>query len=331
MVSQAQPKTETIESLLAELEKRSLLIVSGKGGVGRSTVALLIAQGLAARGKRVLLATTGADDRLATLSGLHQLSEQPQSPRSGLSLVRLSPAHSVREYAEMVLWSRRIARAIFENKIVRRLLAAIPGMEDFAVLGKVWHEATRAQNYDHVIFDGPASGHLQTTLRSPQSIVDTLGQGPLAKEARSMVRSLRDSEQVGLVLVALPQAWPLTELAELEGALSQEPGVGACALVVNQLWACSLGELAPALDSEDPDGRLSACLELGRAARSRATADAKVVKDWKEGLSARMQGLPLMKIPYAPAGLVGPSALAALEEGLEVEWGSQQRCDEGSL
>lgn len=306
------------DPLFESLAKRSLLVVSGKGGVGRSTVALLLARGLAARGKRVLLATTGRDDRLASLCGLPTLSGTPQSPSSGLSLLRLSPQQSVREYAEMVLFSRRIARAIFENKVVRRLLSAIPGMEDFAVLGKVWHEATRAHNYDHVVFDGPASGHLQTTLRAPASIAETLSQGPLAKEAQSMVASLRDPNQVGLVLVGLPQNWPLTELSELALALEHAPGMKGAALVVNQRWELPLPGVAQLEIGSDLDPRLAACLGLLEQTRARASTDARVIQSWREQLQGSLLDLPLVELPYLAQGLKGPSTLAQLGERMVV-------------
>lgn len=300
------------------LASRRLLVVSGKGGVGRSTVALLVAQELAARGKKVLLATTAKDDRLASLCGLGALDESPQSPSPGLSLLRLTPSRCVRDYAEMVLWSRRFARAIFENKVVRRLLAAIPGMEDFAVLGKVWHEATRAHNYDHVVFDGPASGHLRTTLRAPASIAETLSTGPLAKEAKSMLDSLRDPKQVGLVLVALPQAWPLTELSELVSALQASPGVPSAALVVNQCWASPLVGM-PEIDvGASLDPALAACLEAVKSVSARAQADAQAIAAWRAQLQAPLGSLPLMELPYLARGLDGPGAVEQLRAQMVV-------------
>lgn len=302
------------DDVFDQLAQRRMLVVSGKGGVGRSTVALLLAQGLAARGKRVLLATTGKDDRLAALCGLAALSETAQSPSPGLSLMRLTPQQSVREYAEMVLFSRRIARAIFENKVVRRLLSAIPGMEDFAVLGKVWHEATRAHNYDHVVFDGPASGHLKTTLRAPASIAETLSQGPLAKEAKSMLASLRDPQQVGLVLVALPQVWPLTELSELARDLKEAPGMQGAALVVNQRWDLPLPSLPELELGETLDPNLKACLELLKRSRERARADAQAIETWRSELQGTSRDLPLLELPYLASGLDGPQKFAQLSE-----------------
>lgn len=306
------------EDFFEHLASRRLLVVSGKGGVGRSTVALLVAQGLAARGKKVLLATTAKDDRLASLCGLAALDESPQSPSPGLSLLRLTPSRCVRDYAEMVLWSRRFARAIFENKVVRRLLAAIPGMEDFAVLGKVWHEATRAHTYDHVVFDGPASGHLRTTLRAPASIAETLSSGPLAKEAKSMLQSLQDPTQVGLVLVALPQAWPLTELSELVSALQNSPGVPSAALVVNQRWSFSCGELFGTGGDEPVNPNLAACLAAVKSVSDRAKADAEAIASWRASLQDPLRSLPLLELPYLASGLDGPSAIEQLRAQMEV-------------
>lgn len=318
MVTAGKSGQDPREKLFEQLASRRLLVVSGKGGVGRSTVALMVAKELASRGRRVLLATTGTDDRLASLCGLQTLTETPQSPSGGLSLMRLEPAQCVREYAEMVLWSRRIARAIFENKVVRRLLSAVPGMEDFAVLGKVWHEATRAHNYDHVVFDGPASGHLKTTLRAPASIAETLKQGPLAKEAQSMLASLRDPTKVGLVLVALPQAWPLTELSELVSSLQNAPGIPSAALVVNQRWDMPIKDVPEVDIDAQLDPKLAACLELVVKARQRALADAQAIEAWRASLQGELARLPLVELPYLARGLDGPAAFSSLQGGIAV-------------
>jgi anion-transporting ArsA/GET3 family ATPase len=225
-----------VEASIERLASRELVIVSGKGGVGRTTVAALLGARIAQRGRRVLVATTGHDDRLAWMLGLPSLSSTPTTAREGLDVVRLEPRVCVREYGALIVRSDRIAKAVFDNRVVRRLLTSIPGFDDFAVLGKAWHEAARATTYETVVFDGPATGHLLYTLGVPRAIQAAMPPGPLTKEADLMDACLTDPTRSEAVLVGLPEAWPLTELAQLGQALRRDIGLAVETIVVNGVW-----------------------------------------------------------------------------------------------
>jgi len=302
-------------SCLASLARRKLLILGGKGGVGRTTVAAQLGLALAERGKRVLVATTGHDDRLAWMLDRPALSAVATPIHPRLWIQRLVPADCLREYGSMALHSRRLSKLVFGNRVVRRLLDAVPGVDDFAVLGKVWHEAICGTQFDVVIFDGPATGHLRLALGVPSAIVDTVFEGPLATEAARIKAALEDPEVTAAVLVSVAERWPLTELAELATALERPLGVGVGALVINKLWPASL----PALDLEE-DGEMErtrlkdpALAEAARVVegscrrgrRQRAELDA-----WLEqhrGASWLAAGR--LELPWVPGGLESREAL----------------------
>ena len=243
-------RSETGQAVLDRLADKQLVIVSGKGGVGRTTMATVIGLGLAARGRRTLIATTGHDDRLAWMLGQPTLTDIARPVGDNLSIQRLVPQTCLREYGTMVLRSARIATAVIDNKIVRRLLHAIPGMDDFAVVGKAWHEAARGDDFDVVVFDGPATGHLMYTLGLPQAILDTIAAGPLTKEAGLMQATLADPTKTEAVLVGLPERWPLTELAELGEALGNRIGIALRTIIVNGIWPAPTVPFAD--DGSDP-------------------------------------------------------------------------------
>jgi anion-transporting ArsA/GET3 family ATPase len=194
---------------------------------------------------------------------------------------------------------------VFGNRVVRRLLRAIPGLDDFAILGKVWHEACRARSYDTIIFDGPASGHLRLVLGVPEAICETIAEGPLTREAVAMRDALRDREQSATVLVGLPEPWPLTELAELATALGGEIGVHVGALVVNKLWS----EQPPALSREhisgaELDPQLTAMLELAEGIGDRGREQREIVAEWLAGLDyENREDAPLLSVPWWPWGI----------------------------
>lgn len=288
-----------------------MLIVSGKGGVGRTTVAALLGSALASKGRKILVATTGHDDRLAWMLGGERLEDVPVEVAPGLEIQRLVPATCVEEYGTLITRSQRLSHVVFGNKAVRRLLRAIPGLDDFAILGKVWHEAVRARSYDTIVFDGPASGHLRLVLGVPQAILATVADGPLTNEAAAMRDSLQDPSVCSAVLVGLPEPWPLTELGELSTALRREIGMGAGTLVVNKLWP-----LLPPLGSVgDPD--VANMLTTVDAIGKRGREQRQVVAAWLDARGDARQGEALLTVPWWPWGVEGPDQLQALLTTIE--------------
>jgi hypothetical protein len=303
-----QPTRRPPAELFEQLGARRLLIVSGKGGVGRTTVAALIGSALAAGGRRVLIATTGHDDRLAWMLGHRTLPDVPVEVAPNLTVQRLVPTTCVEEYGALVTHSHRLSHAVFGNKVVRRLLRAIPGFDDFAVLGKVWHEAVRARSHDVVVFDGPASGHLRLVLGVPEAIVETIAEGPLTREAVAMRAALRDATVSQAVLVGLPEPWPLTELTELATALRDEIGLSIGVQVVNKLWPAELPRLEPPARELDPDGAVAAMFAAIGRVGLRGDEQARVVDEW---LRERAHA-DLLTVPWWPWGVDSPEHVAEL-------------------
>ena len=305
------------ESVFDALAARQLLIVSGKGGVGRTTVAALLGLALARRGRRVLVATVGLDDRLAWMLGLPGLQETPTAAAPGLYVQRVVPHVCIREYGALILHNQRIADAVFNNGPMRRLLRTIPGLDDFAILGKVWHEAIRAHSFDALIFDGPATGHLRYTLGIPQAILRTLSVGPLPREARLMQDSLEDPTRVQAVLVGLPDRWPLSELGEMATALREELHVNIGAIVVNGLWPASLPSLAAPDPSIDPDGALGRVFAATTVVAQQGLRQREGVAAWLAEASSAGPLPPVLALPWRFQGFSGQRDLEQLLTGLE--------------
>lgn len=328
MSDRAQPAPESASGVafgeLAEtLSRRRLIVVSGKGGVGRTTVAALLGAALAedgrSQGRRVLVATTGHDDRLAWMLGAERLEDQPREVSPGLWIQRLVPATCIEEYGALVTGRARLSHAVFGNKAVRRLMRAIPGLDDFAILGKAWHVACRARDFDTLIFDGPASGHLRLVLGVPRAIVDTVAEGPLTREAVAMVAALEDPEQTAAVLVGLPESWPLTELGELAGALRGELNIAVDAMVINQMRPLLGGaEALGAVEEADPG--LRAFADTVAAIEATGLGQRATVQAWLE--AKREPSPPWLSVPWWPWGVDNPERLAellaALREGRDL-------------
>jgi anion-transporting ArsA/GET3 family ATPase len=245
--------------------------------------------------------------------GQRSLSESPVAARPGLFIQRVVPHVCIREYGALILHSQRIADAVFDNAPMRRLLRTVPGLDDFAILGKVWHESVRAHSFDAIIFDGPATGHLRYTLGIPQAILRTLSVGPLPREARLMQDSLEDNARVQAVLVGLPDRWPLSELGEMATALREELHVNIGAVVVNGLWP-QLPELSPAVEDPEVARVLAATNVVARQARRQREG----VAAWLAEQATRAGPLPpVIALPWRFQGFAGPHDLEQLLTGLE--------------
>ena len=218
---------------------RRLIVVLGKGGVGRSTVAAAIAGQLARAGKRTLLYETNANDRFGPYFDLPPVGTQPVQLAPNLSAVNATPASALEEYGLMVLRWKSVYDVVFENRVTKAFLRAIPGLDDYALLGKAWYHTAEEKRgkpvWDTVVFDMPASGHSISMLRIPWVIVDTVPEGPLTRDAHSVKALLQDPARTSAILVTLAEEMPVNEALELEGHLGKL-GVVPQALVVNQIY-----------------------------------------------------------------------------------------------
>jgi Mrp family chromosome partitioning ATPase len=300
------------------------VVVSGKGGVGRTTVAATLARVAAAAGKRVLLAAATATDRVGRMFGLAEpLGPAITALAPNVDGVNITPASSIHEYGLKVLRSELVTRAVFDNRAVRGLLGAIPGLDAYALLGKAWWHTTEMVDgrprYDLVVFDGPASGHVALMLRIPQAILNVMPKGPLAGDARAIKALLQDPARAALLIVTLAEELPAREAQELAAQARGPLAVPLGPLIVNALPTDALS--TPAVDSvlsawtmqqrgaqaTAGDARLRATLGMAAGVRAHREAADRVLAALKRDL-----GLPMITLPRIPTAEIGPAIIAEL-------------------
>jgi anion-transporting ArsA/GET3 family ATPase len=302
------------------LHGRRLLFVTGKGGTGKTTMTSAMAVAMARQGKRVLLATGDSKERLSSLFGVAPLSTEIVQMTGRIYGVKLVPEAAIREYGAMILRSRLVRDAVFNRPIVRRFFAGVPGLNEWAMLGKACYHATEltsdgAPRFDTVLLDAPATGHALDMLRVPGVIVDVATRGPLRRDAERALEMLRDPGRTGVVVVTVPEELPAIETLELVGALRGELRLPVAALLVNCVVDSCFSERERTellrLGAFDPKSRAHEIVDCAvrRAALERVQTDAL--------RRLATVDAPQIRLPWLPRKAVDWAAIEELSSSFE--------------
>ncbi len=288
---------------MAPVAQLRFAIVTGKGGVGKTTVSAAMGVRLASEGKRVLIAMCNAKERLSTMLGTPPIGPDVLEITPQLSAVNMEPEQALEEYGMMALKSRALYTLLFDNKYVRTFFRAVPGIHEWAMLGKAWWHTTEllpnGQNkYDIVILDAPATGHGLDMLRVPKVITEVVPPGLLRRDADRAWQMFQDPKLTGAVLVALPEEMPTTETLELATALRTELHIPLAKVVVNGVLPPLFTREEAALLERLPDGMAETVeADAGLAAKRRAIREriqSECMTRLSQGLDLAPTTLPLL-------------------------------------
>src|SRR2546423_11685198 len=214
----------------AMLEKR-LLFVTGKGGVGKSTVAASLGLAAAAHGKRTIVCEIGSQEHASRLFRRAQVGFHEVQLEDNLWTISIDPDESMREYVLLQLKVRAARDLLFRSRIFTYLAAATPGLRELVTIGKIWEVALpdrkvrKGRKYDLVIVDAPATGHGVGFLQTPRTFANIARVGPIKAQAEALETFLVNHRKTGVAIVALPEEMPVNETASLEQTLTEEVGV----------------------------------------------------------------------------------------------------------
>lgn len=306
-------------SLDAVLDRRAL-IISGKGGVGKTTVAAALGVLAARHGRGVLLCEVEGKHALSALFGLEDLTSSPTALTRNLYGMNISPEASLRDYFEVQFHLKRIARPLVTSQLVYYVTHAAPGLRDILMLGTVWHEATRKRRFDLVVLDTPAAGHAVSMLASPEGFLHAVPVGMLANHARELAEFLKDPGRVSIHLVSLAEEMPVNETIETTHLLEERLRMDVAHIFLNMLYPPLDSDLAAlerdaaeaggALDS----GTARALFECGRFYRARRALQQEQRSTLVEALG---ETAPIIDVPFLFRESLGGKEIELLADEIE--------------
>jgi anion-transporting ArsA/GET3 family ATPase len=220
---------------------RRLVVVTGKGGVGKTTVAAAIGLVAARAGKRTVICEVAEQERLSDLFGVDASGHEERELAPNLHSMSVDPERAKQEWLRYQLKSGTLAGILGGSSVFRYLSAAAPGLSELVTIGKVWDLAqlerrTGGSVFDMAIVDAPATGHGIAMLRAPSTYASVARVGPIRRQALQIDAFLRDRRSTGVVVVALPEEMPVNETLDIERRLAQEMEMAIDRAVVNALY-----------------------------------------------------------------------------------------------
>jgi len=293
-------------SFVNAIEDRQLLVVTGKGGVGKSTLASVLAARAARRGKRVLLLDIDPRESVHRMLGVRPSGGEILDAGGGLYLQNLLPQAVIELVVRRRVKFEAVAKRVLASPIYEHFTAGAPGLTELAILGYVvWiHErqVPKAPEVDLVILDAPATGHGVSMLEAPLLVAEMISKGPFGEMSGQVAELVADPERTGVVVVTLAEEMPVSESLELAEKLVERIGRGPEVGFVNAIYPALPADLRKARSSDDP------ALDLWR--RRRQLNDRELLR-FREGWPAPVAELPLLAVDH------GPTLVDALIETLD--------------
>jgi anion-transporting ArsA/GET3 family ATPase len=301
------------------LFEHRLIFVTGKGGVGKSTVATALGVLAARRGLRTIVAELASQDRVRQTFGQGGEPFEEVQLSKRLFTISVDPQNAMDEYLRVK--TGPVGQALGSSRLFQTFAMATPGMRELLSMGKVWelsqHERRTedADTYDLVIVDSPAAGHGVGILRTPRTFAEIARVGPIAHQGRAIAATIADPSFTAVLAVTTAEEMPVNETLWLRDALGAE-GLPLDSVIVNARYperftVSERDTLAGARDRATSPLTRGA---LAAAVSEQARADSQTAE---LGRMAEGLGLPLVELPYLFAENLGPGELELLADALD--------------
>lgn len=317
--------TPLVCGLLPGLSDKRLLFVTGKGGVGKTTVAIALGIAAARRGMRTIVAELSGQARAAAAFGVAAGAAGGAVPgrelelADGLFAISIDVPTAMEEYLHER--AGRIGDLLAASRAFHAFAEATPGMRELLAIGKVWELAQDRRRvpggrpYDLVVVDAPATGHALGTLRAPRTFAEIARIGPIASQGRQIAATLTDPAQTGVVAVALPEEMPVNETLTLQRRLREEQGLELARVVVNACLPERIGPRQAQTVAQAVEQARTPLVAAALRAAASEHARAELQAEQRARLAAGL-GLEPLVLPYLFGPELDRAALAGLADTL---------------
>jgi anion-transporting ArsA/GET3 family ATPase len=314
---------------MTALLDRRLLFVTGKGGVGKTTTSVALGMAAAAVGKRTLVCEVDAKGNVADLLECGPVGFSPVETQPGLFAMTMNTEDSLKEYLSLQLRVPLVARIGPLARTFDFVASAAPGVKEILTVGKICWEV-RERNWDLVIVDAPASGHVVGQLAAAESINELVRVGRVREQTQWMLDLLGDPEVTGAVIVSAPEEMPVAETIELADRIGRETVVDLAAIIVNrvlpELFGTTEEAAFDALAQAGPRERLgevaggpaTPVIDAARLAVTLRRTRAGHLERLRDGVD---RSIPMLFVPYLFTRSFGVRAARAVCEALSDELG----------
>jgi len=303
-----------------ELLDKRLVFVSGKGGVGKTTVSVALGLRAAAQGKRTIVCEVSSQENASRIFDHAEIGFHEVEVAENLWSISINPDEAMREYVLLQLKVRAMRDLLFRSRIFSYLAAATPGLKELVTIGKIWELAQldrkvkSGRKYDLVIVDAPATGHGVGFLQTPRTFAAIARVGPIHAQAQRLNSYITDHELTGAAIVALPEEMAVNESAALEHDLREEVGVVVDRVYMNGLYPerfskAEAGRLAELAEGET--GAVRAAVRAALSEHGRARSQRAQLARLRRRVKAPVKTLPFLFEPE-----LGPEAARRLSSRL---------------
>jgi anion-transporting ArsA/GET3 family ATPase len=287
---------ESARNHVPELFDKRLVFVTGKGGVGKTTISIAMGLAAAKAGKRTIVCEVASQETASRVFKKGEVGFHEVQVAENLWAISIDPDESLREYLLLQLKVRAMRDLLVRSRIFNYLAAATPGLKELVTIGKVWELAQprrkvkKGREYDLVIVDAPATGHGVGFLQTPRTFAGIARVGPMHSQAAELDRYITDHGTTGVAIVALPEEMPVNESAYLEQQLTGEIGIAVDRVYMNAVY--------PERFDHDEAAKLDRVLDLTDGTPRAAIRAA--LSEYRRGVSQREQLTRLTDLVSTP-------------------------------
>ena len=250
---------------------KDVIIVTGKGGTGKTTVTAALGMALAMKGHRTLMVECNGTRAIGPLLGAEASTYTPRKLSPNLHAMTITSEEAIEDFIIKQIKVRALYSMVFKNRIMGPFMDAVPGLHDAVHLGKVYglveDDVTNGRpTWDRVVVDAPATGHGLHILNAPKAMMDLTRRGPIFTNSKLVHDLTSDRSRTGIVMTCLPEAMPVSESLHLNAELARS-GYGVTAVVLNEV-----------IDAEVPDVPGQMALNANLSPDQRAGADALIAR-----------------------------------------------------